>query len=307
MNDTPKIKKDLAASVRQRLSNLARESKRPFDEILQYYLIERFLYRLSVSSHKNKLILKGALMFFVWNLTESRATRDIDFLGITSNSQQNIVKVVTEICDILCTEDAVKFFSETVTCERIQEQNEYNGILVRFDGELAKARVRMQMDIGFGDVVYPEPGLLEYPTLLKMTCPVILGYTPETLIAEKVHAMVRFGEINSRIKDYFDVWFLLRQFSFSGQRLSEAIYQTFLKRQMPIPISDPLNFFDLGVNTTRLQQWNAFVEKNHLTVAASVTFQEVIEQIKQFIQPVFDSRHRDELFKSLWKPPGPWL
>src|ERR1700722_3106518 len=207
---------NIGASVRQRLLTLARKSNRPFNEVLQYYMIERFIYRLSKSKYKHKLILKGALMFIAWELEEARPTRDIDLLGKTSNKMENIIQIIKDICQIECLEDAAHFLMDTVECIPIQQRNEYQGIRVHFFGELEKTHTRMQIDIGFGDIIFPSPCNLTYPSLLEMPSPSILGYTPESLIAEKVHTMIKLGLVNSRIKDYFDVWFLSQQFPFDG-------------------------------------------------------------------------------------------
>jgi hypothetical protein len=300
-----KIIKDLSVSIRQRLLNFAREARRPFDEVLQYYMIERFIYRLSKSPYKNRFILKGALMLVVWNLTDTRTTRDNDFLGITDNNVANVTNIIKEVCEIECSDDAAIFIADSVACESIQEQNEYHGIRVRFYGELAKAHIRMQIDIGFGDVVFPQPIDLQYPTLLGMPSPFILGYTPETLIAEKVHAMVRLGARNSRIKDYFDVWFLSHQFLFDGNQLSEAINQTFLKRKMSISAMEPDVFEAFGKDASKQHQWKLFIEKNQLAISPK-SFSEAIQQIKIFIYPLFEFKKKEKPFQLTWHPPGPW-
>lgn len=300
-----KIIKNAGVSVRQQLLNLARQSERPFAEILQYYMIERFIYRLSKSIYKDKFILKGALMFTAWNLLGKRATRDIDFAAKTHNTLENITSIVEDICQIDCTEDAVIFITKNIKCESIQEQNEYHGIRVAFDGELATARTRMQIDIGFGDIIFPHPSQLEYPTLLNMPSPLILGYPPETVIAEKVHAMMLLGLRNSRLKDYFDIWYLSHQFRFNGSNLSEAINQTFFNRGMKISDLNLQIFDDIGNDGSKQQQWNSFINKNQL-LESSKTFNDVMKQVKSFIYPVFDSVKRSELFKLFWQPPGPW-
>lgn len=161
-------------------------------------------------------------MFSLWNLSPSRPTREIDFLGITANNPENIHKIITNISQIDC-DDGVVFLDKTIECESIQEQNEYTGIRTTFFAELDKAKVKMQIDIGFGDIIHPNPIDFEYPKLLDMPFPKIKGYTPETLISEKLHTMFRHGTANSRMKDFYDIWLLSRQFDFAGDRLSEAI------------------------------------------------------------------------------------
>lgn len=190
---------NVSASIRQRLFNLAQATHRPFQEVLQYYAMERFIDRFSRSPYKDRLVLKGALMFYVWNLSESRATRDIDFLGIMSNNAEQIRGVVADICQYSDGTDGVIFFADSVHCEAIQERNDYSGMRAIFGAEIDGAKVKLQLDIGFGDIVHPAPVEFQYPTLLEMPSPTIKGYTPETLIAEKLHAMLRFGVGNSHV------------------------------------------------------------------------------------------------------------
>ncbi len=297
------IVKNKSASVRQRLLNFSRESGRPFDEILQYYMMERFIARLSRSPYKKQFILKGALMFVVWRLNDTRATRDIDFLGKTDNSIEKITKIFQEICRQPLPEDGAVFFPNTIMSEPIQKQNNNVGIRVRFVGELARARVNLQIDIGFDDVIYPEAVPILYPTLLEMISPELYGYTPETLIAEKVHAIIRHGMTGSRMKDYFDVWFLSTQFSFQGKTLFEAIKQTFQHRGMPLSqlaLLSPKHFEDVLVQ--KQQQWQAFTRKNQLS-KLSPTFKGVLGKIETFVIPLV---HTETPNKLRWAPPGPW-
>jgi hypothetical protein len=199
---------NLAASIRQRLLNKARETGRPFNEILQYFAIERFLYRLATSPHADKFVLKGALMFTAWQAPLSRPTRDIDLLGLTNNSIDAIVAMTQTICTQAVEPDGLTFEPEGVEGERIVEGADYEGVRVRFRGSLGTARITMQLDIGFGDVVIPQPVMVEYPTILPLSAPRLRGYSRESAIAEKFEAMIKLGILNSRMKDFFDVWLL---------------------------------------------------------------------------------------------------
>lgn len=222
-------------SIRGRLLNLAREAKRPFNELLQYYGMERFLYRLSLSQYKNRFVLKGALLFHVWDILESRATRDIDLLAMTDNSSSHFENLVSSICDLdLDCQDGVIFDSRTVAAEVMQTQREYEGIRVTFKAKLEgeKNTIPMQIDFGFGDVVTPLPESIIYPVLLDLPSPILTGYPVETVIAEKVHTMVEKGMLNSRVKDFHDVWLLLRWRHFDGEVLQQAISRTFGQRGM---------------------------------------------------------------------------
>ena len=176
---------NLAASVQARLQNHARASKRPFQELLQYYAMERFLYRLSTTPHRVRFVLKGALMLHVWDAPLARATKDLDFLGRLDNSLENLERVVREVCAADVEPDGMVFAPATVKTERIKEGADYEGVRVRFVGLLGKARVAMQIDVGFGDVVTPGAVDITYPALLDFPAPALSGYPRETVVAEK--------------------------------------------------------------------------------------------------------------------------
>ncbi len=182
--------KNVPASVRQRLLNRAHSEKRPFDELLQYYAMERFLYRLSQSEHRNKFILKGALMLRAWRATEFRSTKDIDMLGRTSNDESLIVEQIREIISHDVEPDGLDFDAESIIHEQIAKDAEYDGVRVCFQCYLGSARVKMQVDIGFGDIVHPGPEDSDLPTMLDYPPPKILGYTRDSVIVEKFEAMV---------------------------------------------------------------------------------------------------------------------
>ena len=219
--------KNISASVKARLLNLARNTHRRFDELLQYYGIERFLYRLSISKYKNVFIIKGALLLKVWEIADARATRDIDTLARTSNSLENIIKIIKELCEISSSiNDGIDFISSSVKGEKMQLQKEYEGIRIQFEGYMELTKIPMQIDIGFGDIVTPDPKDFQYPTLLDFPIPKIKIYPQETLLAEKILTMIEKGDANSRIKDFYDVWLLFRQKQFSYDILKLALKRT---------------------------------------------------------------------------------
>jgi predicted nucleotidyltransferase component of viral defense system len=222
--------RDIASSVRQRLLNNARETGRPFNELLQYFAMERFLYRLSKSRYSNSFVLKGALMLTVWEAPLTRPTMDIDLLGQINNNIEFIIAVTNDICSQEVEPDGLAFDPASIKGEPITGDAEYKGVRVRFHGSLGTARFVMQLDIGFGDVVTPKPASIAYPTILDLPAPKLRGYSKESTIAEKFEAMVKLGALNSRMKDFFDIWLLARQFDFQGRRLAEAIEKTFSKR-----------------------------------------------------------------------------
>ena len=215
--------KNMAASVHARLAEIARRTGRPFQEQLQYYAMERFLYRLSKSPHAARFVLKGALMLRVWDAPMARPTKDIDLLGRLENSLENLSTMVREVCALEVEPDGLVFRPSTVKSERIREDADYEGVRIRFDGLLARARIAMRLDVGIGDVMVPVPVEIAYPTLLDMPAPRLKGYPRETAIAEKFEAMVKLGTLNSRMKDFYDIWLLSRQFDFDGPTLGEAV------------------------------------------------------------------------------------
>lgn len=197
--------KNVGASVHQRLKNASKESKRSFNDLVQYYAQERWLYRLSQSRHENLFILKGALMLVAWRAPILRATRDIDLLARTGNDLESIKSIVSEIYQTEVEEDGVVFDPESVTTIRIAEDADYEGVRASFTGRLTTTQLAMQIDMGFSDVVTPGPVEINYPAILDYPAPVLRAYNRETAIAEKFEAMISLGRLNSRMKDFFDV------------------------------------------------------------------------------------------------------
>jgi hypothetical protein len=246
--------------------------------------MERVLYRLSCSGHKDSFVLKGALLFRVWDVPDSRATRDIDFLAFLDNSPERIASIFREVCT-LDDDDGLLFDPDTVAARQIKEDADYEGVRVRFRGLLGQARITMQVDVGFGDKVHPDVVQAKYPVILDLPAPSLRMYPPETVIAEKAEAMVHLGNLNSRMKDFYDIWRLSRQFNFDSAVLSEAIRQTFENRGTDLM---PFNVLqaDLLENKTLEKQWTAFLAKSG--VSGPESFQEVLDQIATFLGPLFE-------------------
>ena len=209
--------KNVAASVHQKLLNKAKNEKRPFNELLQYFVIERFLYRLSHSQHAERFVLKGALLFRVWTIQDSRATRDIDFLAYGDNSLENLTSVAKNVM-LIEAKDGLVFDTESVRAQRIKEDADYEGTRIVCDVYLGKAVSRLQLDIAFGDVVHPEPTKNKYPTILGHPAPILHLYPPETVFAEKLQAMIHLGAMNSRMKDFYDLLCFREQHTFDSKR-----------------------------------------------------------------------------------------
>jgi predicted nucleotidyltransferase component of viral defense system len=298
--------KNISASVRQRLLNRARKTGRPFNELLQYFAMERFLYRLSKSSYADNFILKGALMLAVWEAPLSRATMDIDLLGRIDNSVEAMIEFTRAICRQKVNLDGISFDENSITGERITEDADYEGVRVRFRGSLGTAQVTMQLDIGFGDLVVPKPELIYYPTILDLEAPQLLGYSIESTIAEKFEAMVKLGVLNSRMKDFFDIWLLLRQFDFRGPRLARAIAKTFSLRGTEITMEPIALTTPFSKDPTKAAQWRGFIRKNRLKNVPQ-EFDEVVLTIAAFLGPIAKSLAAGEPFNANWSAPGPWL
>lgn len=293
---------DIAKSVHQRLLNKARESSRTFNELLQYYSIERFIYRFSKTPFADCFTLKGALMLSVWSGSDTRATQDIDLLGRVENSIERITSIIKESCQVDFESDGMQFDADSVSALRITEDAEYDGVRVRLRGNLGNARVHLQIDIGFGDIVVPDVTRIVYPTLLDLPAPELNGYTMESSIAEKFQAMVKLGVLNSRMKDFYDIWMLSRRFDFKGELLAEAVQRTFSNRNTPIPtVFDPIFLED----QTKQAQWVGFIRKSNLSDAPA-SLEEVVTAVKDFLGPVTRSLSQGQSFQRTWDAPGPW-
>lgn len=295
--------RNLPASVRQRLLDRARKGGRPFNELLQYFAMERFLYRFARSAHAGKFILKGALMLRVWRSPEIRPTMDIDMLGRTSNDEADIVAQVREIMAADVEPDGLVFDPASIQAERITEDADYEGIRIRFRGLLDTARVTLQIDIGFGDIVYPGPEESDLPAMLDFPAPRLLCYSRESAIAEKFEAMVKLGILNSRMKDFYDIWLLSRQFDFDGPRLTEAVRLTFERRETLIPST--IEAFDETFVEAKQVQWTAFWRRlQHDHVPAS--FHYIASAVEAFLAPLAATLSQGQPVPASWTAPGPW-
>ena len=257
--------KDLAASVRARLLNMAKAEQSDFNGVLVRYALERLLYRLSQSAHANSFLLKGAMLFTLWYDMPHRPTRDVDLLGFGPSDQVSITQTFKEIASRRV-EDGISFDPESVTVEEIRKGAGYAGARVLITAELAGARVKTQIDIGFGDVVTPEPVQAVYPVLLAdFPAPTLQTYPVYTVIAEKLHAIALLGMTNSRLKDYLDLSVLLERETLDADVLAQAIAATFKRRGMAVPTSLPIGLSDEFANdASRQALWRAFLKKNQL-------------------------------------------
>lgn len=295
--------RNLPASVRQQLLDRARRQGRPFNELLQYYAMERFLYRLSQERHGSRFILKGALLLRVWDAPTGRPTMDIDLLGRTDNDVEAIVRQVRDVLREPVEADGLAFDLESVEARRIVEDATYHGVRVRLTTHLASARIRLQVDIGFGDPVHPAAVEEEYPSLPSFPAASLLCYTRESVVAEKFEAMVRHGELNSRMKDVYDVWLLSRSFAFDGPTLAEAIRRTFASRRVEVP--DPVTAFSAHCVHAQEAQWRAFRRRSEIE-HAPLEFVAVVGSIEAFLAPLATALAAGGGLPKNWTPPRPW-
>jgi predicted nucleotidyltransferase component of viral defense system len=276
-----KATRDIGASVRARLLNLARERGQVLDLLLTRYALERLLYRLSLSAHRNRFVLKGAMLVTTWFEDPHRPTRDLDLLGYGDPSAEAMSIVWKEICGTMV-DDGITFDNAALRIAPIREDLEYGGLRIRTTATMARAQIAVTIDIGFGDAVEPGVEEIDLPVLLDLPVPRLRAYARETVVAEKFHAMIVRGLANSRMKDFYDVWVLSKSYIFDS-RLARAIAATFQRRQTEIPETLP-DAFTPGFfrNQGKIQQWSAFV---HDLSAESLTLETVASEVATFIGP----------------------
>ena len=294
----------MAASVRSRLLEISKQKQQDFKLIVTRYCIERLMYRLSISQYSDRFLLKGALLFELWFDIPHRSTRDVDFLGLGSSEIAVTQNTFKKICDIEL-EDGIIFKSDTVNVNEIRKEANYPGLRVNLLAMIENMRSPIQIDIGFGDAVTPKPEEMEYPTVLsEFTAPRLRAYPRYTVVAEKLEILSKLGVANSRMKDYFDLWFLAHHSDFKGDVLQRSIKATFKKRQTEIPNEEPLGLTDIfSKNTQKQEQWLAFLQKNSLKAPP---LNNVVHFLSGFLSPVILSAAKSQAFTSHWKPGGPW-
>lgn len=286
--------------------NQARQNAEAFDLILLRYALERFLYRVSESEHRDRFVLKGAMLFQVWGGQVHRPTRDLDLLGNGNPDPGDFTRVIQDICETSVQDDGMNFQSNTVRAESMKEDEEYQGIRLKFNALLQSARVPIQIDVGFGDAITPSAEAINYPTLLDFPAPAIKAYPQETVVTEKFQAMVKLGIANSRMKDFFDIWTICQRYEFNGQLLGKAIAVTFERRQTQIPIAKPLALSDEFANDSQKQvQWKAFLNKNKLSTG-NENFRGITSQLELFLMPIANSLASDKTIDLSWRVGGPW-
>lgn len=276
-----------AVSIRQRLLNKARADGEEFQRLLTRYALERLLYRLGRSDYQERFVLKGALLFFAWTSRPHRTTKDLDLLGFGEPSVEALAAVFGDLCRVPAEEDGLDFDAGTVAAREIREESEYGGIRVTLTASLAGARIPLQVDVGFGDAVTPPAKRVDYPALLDLPAPRVRAYPPETVVAEKLEALVRLGMDNSRMKDFYDLWVLSREFVMDQAVLAAAVRVTFVRRQTPLPQEVPVALTaTFASDPAKQAQWAAFVRRSLSPTEPAPVLADLIPLLDLFLMPL---------------------
>jgi hypothetical protein len=302
---SPRASDGRAESTRQRLRDALRARGEDVTLGLQRYAVERFLYRLGQSRHRDRFVLKGATLFAIWG-TAYRPTRDIDFTGYGSSNQDDVIRDFREICDTPDPVDQLVFDTDSITAEPIRDGSQYDGLRVRIRARVGESNIAVQIDVGFGNAIVPGPEETEYRTILGDPSPRILAYPRESVVAEKLNAMVTLGERNSRLKDFYDIHAMAREFRFDKDTLVRAVRATFERRATPIDAALPAPLMaPFYANGDRMIQWRAYVTRNGLD-GAPTDFQQVGELLTRFLQPVWEGIGAPDRSSGDWPSGGPW-
>ncbi|WP_299429016.1 nucleotidyl transferase AbiEii/AbiGii toxin family protein [uncultured Meiothermus sp.] len=289
--------RNLAASVRARLLNLAKAQGEEFHRVTVRFALERLLYRLGISPHRERFVLKGAVLLLALGQT-LRPTKDLDLLGFGSDDAEELTAVFGEIMT-LEGEDGIRFDPDSLRATAIREDLEYGGVRLQFLAHLDTARIPVQVDIGFGDAVTPAPVDQTVPTLLGLPAPLVRAYPLETVVAEKFEAMVKLGLLNTRMKDFHDLWSIAGQFSFEAAVLQRALAQTFERRRTDLPQQTPTAFSaEFAQDAARQQVWSAFLGRAGLQ---TVGLEEVINGLEGFLEPLWLGTARGRWNPQSWK------
>lgn len=296
--------KNVAISVRDRLVARARSRRENAQLVMTRYVIERLLYRLSRSPHRDRFILKGAMLFSLWADAPYRATGDLDLLGAGKNAPEKLAAIFQEILAVEVEDDGILFRPDTLRAVAARAEDEYAGVRIDFLAELAGARLPMHIDIGYGDAVTPAPVNIRYPSMLDQPMAELRAYPPETVVAEKFQAMVALDMINTRLKDFYDLWAIADSFEFDGTVLARAIAATFERRQTKIPEQVPAAL-TAAYAEVRQGQWAAFLRRTEIALTPE-PFPDVQVQIERFVMPPTAALAGRAVFKGRWRPGGPW-
>lgn len=295
-------------SVRQRLRNVARETNENMQVVLIRYATERLMYRLSVSEHCDRFILKGAWLFYVWGISR-RATRDVDFLASVPNAAEAIEAIFREVVQVAVPhDDGLIYDPDSFQAEEIQLDAEYSGVRLRLIGMLGRTKIHTQIDLGFSEAVVEEPVRAILPVLLDFEAPEVKAYSPEVVVAEKLEAIVKLGTVTTRFKDFFDLYLLSIEKHFDGRKLLRQVSATFDHRGTTLPDGPPMALTDdFASNSDSQTQWEAFLRRNR-AVGAPKQFSQAVKRIRGFIHPVLRAAaQKDGAMHRRWNPENGWV
>jgi predicted nucleotidyltransferase component of viral defense system len=297
---------NVSQSVRERLMNTARETGENFQAVLIRYATERLMYRISRSDHQDRFVLKGAWLFYLWDIPR-RTTRDVDFLGHGANSADDVEERFREIVQIQPDiDDGLEFDPQTVQAEQTQEEGAYAGVRVRVTARLGQARIPTRIDIGFGDALADTPVSTDLPVLLDLPAPHLRAYSAEAAVAEKLEAVVRFRNVNTRFKDFFDLYVLSRERTFEADRLQKQVAATFSRRDTDLPTAVPVGLGDeFGQSEASQQQWEAFLRSTDAD-GAPPEFSATLAEVREFAYPVLDAAADGRRLTGRWTPGEGW-
>lgn len=294
---------NVAASVRARLTNIAQQQGDVVDRAFLRFAIERLLYRLSISEHRNSFVLKGAMLFALWAPVPYRSTGDLDLLGQGDPAPERMAEIFKVVCQVDVDDDGLVFDPRSIRGERMREDEEYSGVRLRMRAKLGVARMALQIDIGFGDAVTPAARDIVYPSALGFPTASLRAYPPETVVAEKLEAAVTRGMLNTRMKDFFDLWVISKTFSFDGAQLAQAVAATFQRRNTPMPTALPLAFTaSFSDDAQKQAQWRAFLQRTALAITPE-PLPELIAAIAEFAAPLFGAQIAHVM---IWEPGRAW-
>ena len=296
---------NLPASVLQRLRNESRKRNQIFQEILTYYGLERFLYRLSKSDYCERFVLKGALVMMTWPTRILRTTRDLDFRAYIRSDQDEVSRIIREICTVDIEPDAIRFDVDSVKTEIIIERAKYPGVRVYLIGYIEAVKIPLQIDLGFTDEINPPPMVVNFPTILDFPYPVVYAYQPETVLSEKVEAIYYLGDLNTRMNDFYDIWVISNEFQIDGSSLLEAVSTTFKTRGTRFEVKLSTLFSEEFIDS-KSDLWKAFLAGIGKEENASTNFESILVRIVEFIQPIMDVLTNDSKLDKKWDPKKGW-
>lgn len=302
---TARLVKDKAASIRARLLMHAKKHGDDYNRILTRYAIERLLFRLGQTDAAKSYVLKGAMLFVTWPEHAFRPTGDLDLLGEGDPDPAAIVEIFSAICEANVPDDGIQFDPSSLKVLPVRQEDKYQGAQLSLQADLGGAKIRVLVDIGFGDHVSPRPKQGRFPSILPdLPQPQILMYPPETVVAEKFEAMIRFGEANGRIKDFHDIWVISRTFPLQLSSLVEAVAGTLKRRQTAVPRDMPVGLSD---HYAEIQAgrglWSGFLRRNPPTLEPP-SFLELQAELRRFFGPVIASLESPETARGRWDPDG---